>query len=219
MKTRYEEMRPAELAEARERASLVYVPIGSTEYHGWHLPVGFDAMHAHALCLRASEQTGGVVLPTTYWGTQGHEGYAGSLLLAKETIATLMRDVLGRLTEQQYRLIVICTGHYPSVQGKLLAQVAAEHAKGHPEARVLVLDPFNLHPTDQHAEHAGKIETSVMLHLRPDLVEMDQLKHPEALRAISGDCVEATVEYGKERFESVLVEMVREVKMVLGEVG
>ncbi len=216
--TRYEEMRPAELAEAREKASLVYVPIGSTEYHGWHLPVGFDAMHAYELCLRAAEQTGGVVLPATHWGTQGHEGYAGSLLLAKETIANLMRDVLERLADQQYRPIVICTGHYPRVQGELLKEVAAKHTGSYPDTRVLVLDPFNLHPTDQHAEHAGKIETSVMLYLRPDLVDMDQLRHPDALKAISEDCVKATREYGQERFESVLVEMVGVVRTALGEV-
>lgn len=215
MKTRYEEMRPAELAEAREQASLVYVPIGSTEYHGWHLPVGFDAMHAYELCLRSAEQTGGVVLPATYWGTQGHERYAGSLLLRRETIAALMGDVLERLTEQQYRLVVICTGHYPRVQGELLEQVAEEHTSGHPDIRVLALDPFSLHPTDQHAEHAGKIETSVMLYLRPDLVDMDQLRHPEALKAISDDCVEATPEYGQERFESVLMEMVRTVRAAI----
>ena len=219
VKTKYEEMRPAELAEAREKASLVYVPIGSTEYHGWHLPVGFDAMHAYELCQRAAERTGGVVLPATYWGTQGHEGYAGSLLLQEETIATLVTDVLEQLTEQQYRLIVICTGHYPRVQGELLKEVSEAHTSRHPKTRVLVLDPFNLHPTDQHAEHAGKIETSAMLYLRPDLVDMDQLKHPDALRAISEDCVDATAEYGKERFESVLAEMVRTVKMALGEVG
>jgi len=204
-------MRPAELAEARAQASLVYVPIGSTEYHGFHLPVGFDSMHAHELCLRAAEQTGGVVVPATFWGTQGHEGYPGSLLLKRETIAALMRDILERLTEQEYKLIVICTGHYPSVQGELLAGVAAEHQTSHPETRVLVLDPFNLHPTDKHSEHAGRIETSVMLYLRPELVALEQLEQPDALNAISKDCVEASMEYGRERFEAVLAEMVRTV--------
>ena len=53
-KLRYEEMCPDELAAAREEAPLVYVPIGSIEYHGFHLPVGFDTMHAAALCLAAA---------------------------------------------------------------------------------------------------------------------------------------------------------------------
>jgi creatinine amidohydrolase/Fe(II)-dependent formamide hydrolase-like protein len=74
--------------------------------------------------------------------------------------------------------------------------------------RVLVLDPFNLHPTDQHAEHAGQIETSAMLHLRPDLVDMDALADPAALEAISADCVDATAESGRQRSEEVLAELV-----------
>ncbi len=99
-KVRYEEMRVGELAAAQAEASLVYVPIGSLEYHGWHLPTGFDAMHAHALCLRAAEQTGGVVLPATFWGTEGHVAFAGSLLLRPDTLAALVRDALMRLTER-----------------------------------------------------------------------------------------------------------------------
>jgi len=80
---------------------------------------------------------------------------------------------------------------------------------------VLVLDPFNLHPTDPHSEHAGRIETSVMLYLRPELVQMERLQEPGALKNITGDCVDATVEYGKERFESVLAALVRTVREAL----
>jgi len=212
---RYEELRPAELAAAREAASLVYFPIGSTEYHGLHLPFGFDAMHAHALCLAAAEQTGGVVLPPTYWGFRGHEGFPGSLLLREETIAALARDVLEQLTAQGFGLIVVLTGHWPAVQGALLERVAGEHTAAYPDSRVLVLDPFNLHPTDRHPEHAGCIETSAMLHLRPDLVDMAALQEPGALKAITADCVDATAEQGRERFEVVLGELVRAVREAL----
>ena len=213
---RYEEMCPDELAAAREEAPLVYVPIGSIEYHGFHLPVVFDTMHAYALCLAAAEQTGGAVLPPTFWGTRGHEGYPGSLLLSEETIAALMRDVFARLTEHDYRLIVVLTGHYPNLQGVLIKRVADAHMAAHPEVRIMVLDPFNLPPTDPRSEHAGIIETSAMLHLRPDLVDMEQLKRPGALEAISEDCVDATVAYGRERFETVQKELVNTVNDALG---
>ena len=214
---RYEELRPDQLDAAREEASLAYVPIGSLEYHGWHLPVGFDAMHAHALCLLAAEQTGGVVLPPTFWGTRGHEGFRGSLLLREETIAALAHDILDQLARQGYRLIVLFTGHWPEVQGGLLSRVAEEFMRGRPEVRVLVLDPFNLHPTDRPVEHAGRVETSVMLHLRPDLVDMAALADPEALKAISADCVDATAEFGRERTEDVLAAFVVTVQSALSD--
>jgi creatinine amidohydrolase len=187
---------------------LVYVPIGSTEFHGPHLPVGFDTLHAQAVCLAAAAQTGGVVLPPTFWGTRGHEGFPGSLLLQEDTIAALARDILDQLTQQGYRLIVLFTGHWPEVQGGLLQRVAEAHmAQG--GARTLVLDPLTIHPTEARVEHAGKIETSVMLHLRPDLVHMERLSAPDALKAITADCVEATAEYGKAWFEAVVEETVR----------
>ena len=210
-KHRYEEMTPWELSEAREKASLVYVPIGSTEFHGQHLPVGFDAMHAHAVCLSAAEQTGGVVLPPTFWGTRGHEGFPGSLLLQEATIAALAADILDRLAAQGYELVVLFTGHWPEVQGGLLKRVAESRTTRDPGVRVMVLDPLTIHPTEARTEHAGRIETSIMLHLRPELVHMERLNAPDALHAITPDCVEASAEYGKAWFEAVVAETVRRV--------
>ena len=218
-KIKYEEMRPDEIAAARANASVAYVPIGSTEYHGFHLPVGLDTLHSYALCLAAAEQTGGVVLPPTFWGTRGHEQYPGSLLLHEDTIACLMRDVFLRLAEQGWELVVAFTGHYPKVQGELIRRVAQEHMGEHPGSRVLVLDPFSLHPTDPRGEHAGCIETSAMLHLRPDLVAMEQLQKPGALKAITPDCVDGNAEAGKERFGTIVAELVRAVREALADLA
>ncbi len=218
-KVRYEELRVEELFAARAEAPLAYFPIGSLEYHGFHLPFGFDAMHAHTLCIEAAQRTGGVVLPATWWGTEGHVGWEGSLLLSNGTIAGLVADVFGQLDGQGFKLIVACTGHYPDVQGTLIQGLAHAYTKAHPDVRILVVDPFNLHPTDPHGEHAGLVETSTMLHLRPELVDMAQLETEGALKGISEDCVDATVEYGAERFEVVLDELVRVVNAELEEVG
>ncbi len=56
-----------------------------------------------------------------------------------------------------------------------------------------------------------------MLYLQPELTDMAQLQHPEALHAISPDCMEATAEYGEEWFRTVLGEMVRTVKEAIVE--
>ena len=214
-KIQYETMRPGELADARRAAPLVYVAIGSLEYHGLHLPVGFDTIHAYHVCMLAAAKTGGVVLPPTYWGTTGHDGYPGSLLLSRSTITALVRDILAVLTAQEYRLIVLCTGHYPEVQGGLLTEVAGEHMAAHPEVTVLSLDPFTLHREDTHADHAGKIETSVMLALDPAAVDMSLLQSPGGMDAITPDCVDGVPEYGEARLEIVIKEMVRTVTEAL----
>ncbi len=208
---KYEELRPHELEAVIREAPLVYFPVGSMEYHGLHLPFGFDTMHAYELCLHAAQQTGGVVLPPTYWGTEGHVDWPGSVLVSNGTFAGIVSDVLARLDRLGFRLIVICTGHYPDVQGALIAAVINAYTATHREPTIILLDPFNTHPTDPRGEHAGIVETSAMLHLRPDLVDMDKLEQPGALDGISKDCVDATVEYGQRRFSEVLNEIVKTV--------
>lgn len=172
-------------------------------------------MHAHAYCLRAAEHTGGVVLPPTYWGFRGHEGFPGSLLVTETTVASLAADVFRLLTDQGFRVIVAFTGHWPAVQGARLREIADAHTARRPECRILVPDLFALHPTDHQPEHAGRLETSAMLYLRPDLVEMQRLQEPGALQNITADCVEGSAEAGREHFEVCLAELVRMVREAL----
>jgi len=212
---RYEELRAPQLIEEMERVPLVYLPIGSLEYHGWHLQVGFDAMHAHELCLAAAEKTGGVVLPPTFWGTRGHEGFAGSLLLPESTIAWLVNDIINELISRGYRLIVLLTGHYPEAQGAVLQRVAQEARGVHPDVAFVVPDIFEGHPVYPGIEHAGRKETSVGLARWPELVDMDQLANPEALQAISQDAPEASAEFGREFFDTLVEHLVKMVETEL----
>jgi len=218
-KIRYEEMLTEDIVAAREELSLVYVPIGSLEYHGFHLPVGYDAINAHELCLRVAALTGGAVLPPTFWGTRGHVGFEGSVLLEEETIATLVRDILGKLAALGYRLVVLFTGHHPDVQGVLLKRVADEFMTANQETRVMVLDPFYVYPNELGIEHAGKQETSMMLYLRPELVKMENLSLPGALHRISEDCVEADAQFGKRLVDVVVGAVVERVEATLTELG
>ena len=68
-------MRPAQLEKAISEFPVVYVPFGLIEWHGRHLPLGNDALKAHAILVKAAEQCGGVVYPPVYF----HEGFPRSL--------------------------------------------------------------------------------------------------------------------------------------------
>jgi len=212
-RVRYEEMTVLEVQAALDERPLVYLPIGSLEYHGCHLPLGLDAIHAHRFCLAAAERTAGVVLPPTFWGTRGHENYEGSVLLEEENIASLLRNVLRRLGALGYHLIVLSTGHYPAVQGKLIKQVADEYMRAPNAARALVLDPFACQPMAPDVDHGGRVETSIMLYLRPDLVDMARLRtHPNPFRGVGPNCVEGASEEGRKRFEGALDAFVAKVE-------
>jgi creatinine amidohydrolase len=223
MENRYERMRVDELRAAKEACPLAYLPVGSLEYHGLHLPVGFDALHAHQCCLEASRRTGGVVLPPLFWGTQGHEGFPGSLLIREETLVRLTREILVLLEGQGYRLIVICTGHHPVVQGAVLARAAAEHMArtGETAARpepslVVVVSPFDY--GDRAVDHAGAIETSLGLALVPDLVRMEaQQVGAEAFLAVGANWPEASADGGRGRFETAVEGIVVQVTSALAQ--
>jgi len=221
MENRYERMRPDELKAAREACPLAYLPVGSLEYHGLHLPTGLDTLHALECCLEASRRTGGVVLPPLFWGTRGHEGFPGSLLISEEALVRLVREILGQLERQGYRLIVICTGHYPFVQGTLLGRAAAEHMArpGEYETRpesslVLVVSPFDY--GDCALDHGGAIETSIGLTLFPDLVRMEAGEDTaEAFRGVGANWPEASADAGRVRFEAAVEGLVTRVTSAL----
>src|SRR5438309_10781092 len=66
----YELMRPPEIAQARARLPLAFIPIGPLEWHGPHLPMGMDGLHAHTEAMEVARRVGGVVLPTYYLGSE-----------------------------------------------------------------------------------------------------------------------------------------------------
>ena len=216
-RVRFEEMTAEEIAAARAERSLVYVPIGSLEFHGCHLPVGLDTMHAHAFCLAVAEKTAGVVLPPTYWGTQGHEGWEGSMLLEEDVVAALMRNVIEVLAKLGYEWIIVVTGHHPDVQGVLLREMAEEWMAAGGKAKVRVMDPFAFQPVEPVLDHGGLVETSLMLHLRGDLVDLARLRTKEdAFKGVAVSCVDGTAEEGKVRFEGSVALLAAKVEEELG---
>lgn len=64
-------MLPHQVEAAIAARSVVYLPLGSIEYHSHHLPLGLDGLTAHGICTRAAAASGGVVLPTLWFGTGG----------------------------------------------------------------------------------------------------------------------------------------------------
>lgn len=218
MKThKYEEVSAHVLMERLQETSLVYFPVGSMEFHGPHLPLGLDSMHAHQFCLAAAEITGGLVLPPTYWGANGHEGYPGSLLVKERTFRAIVRDVFDLLADNGVKLIVATTGHWPARQGKTLERMAKDAMKKRPETTILALHPFRSTPGADTIKHAGKLETSLMLALRPELVHMEKLDEvDDPLNGIGIDTAEGTKEIGEAYLAESLASYTAEVMQALG---
>ena len=90
MEVRFHLLRPEQIYERRREFPVVYIPLGTLEWHGLHNPMGADGLQAEALAVRCSTIGGGLVFPTVYYG----ESRVGSLL---ETAPDLKAGVAERM--------------------------------------------------------------------------------------------------------------------------
>ena len=82
----FELLHPDELAQVIAETPVAYVPCGSLEWHGRHLPLGCDAMRGQKECVEAAKRTGGVVLPAHYIAAPGYCAYGGSIVFTPATV-------------------------------------------------------------------------------------------------------------------------------------
>ena len=164
------------------RASpYVYLPLGTFEHHGWHLPVCFDGIKAHAICLRAAEQTGGVVMPAFFYGTGGgHADFKWTIILPENLIRPILSATLDQLARFGFKVVALLTGHYPQEQVDLVHELAAQAGQRFPGVRFIGLSEPEITtplPGDGFAgDHAAKYETSLAMGLAPEWVRLDYLQ-------------------------------------------
>jgi creatinine amidohydrolase len=173
-------MSPDELEQVLAESPVAFVPLGTYEHHGWHLPIGLDGIKSHALCERVAQQTGGVVLPTFYYGTGGgHVGFKWTLIMPEAQITPLISATLDHLAHQGFKVIVLLTGHYPHEQVDMVRRLAREAQQRHPHVRFIGLcepDVTTPHGGDTFpGDHAAKYETSIAWALHPEWVRLDRL--------------------------------------------
>ena len=183
MQRRYEQLTSRELAALAARpGSTVVWPMGSIEQHGPHLPLVTDALFADrvldAVLAGLPEQAPMVRLPLQWLGfSPEHRGFAGTLTLPAELLISQIVAVGRQLADVGFERLVFFNGHGGQIA---LLQVAACQLRDHCPA-LAVLPCFLWSGPEGVAEqipepersqglHAGLAETSLMLHLAPELV-------------------------------------------------
>lgn len=167
---------PHQLSAALDARSLVYLPLGSIEWHSHHLPVGLDGLTAHGLCARAAAHTGGIVLPTLYYGTGGgHTAYPWTVMIEDTAILkTLVNRSLTKLAEFGVRTAVIFTGHFADEQLAMIAEIADAWPAESP-LTVTALSINGNAAAGIAPDHAGMFESSLLQAMSPELVQLDRL--------------------------------------------
>lgn len=178
---RYQEMLPHELEAILRDCPVVYWPLGTLEYHGPHLAIGNDALKAEGICERACARSGGVLAPAFYWGIGGgHKEYPASILVDDRVLPPLLDEALDGFHRVGFRVVVMLTGHYPAEQVQAVKGAAERARQRHADLRIWALPEYEAYPDEYRGDHAAKWETSFLMHLRPDLVDMGRLAGADA---------------------------------------
>lgn len=172
---RIELLTPSEIAAALAVRSIVYLPLGTYEWHGAHLPIGLDALTAHGICCAAAERDGGLVCPPLYYGTGGgHGAYPWTIMVDADQLLPLLRITLDRLGNFGVRTIVLMSGHFAGEQIDMIQSLAATGSVEGAGARVKAL-AVNMAQLQLAPDHAALFETTLLGALWPDRVRLDQL--------------------------------------------
>lgn len=174
--SRYQELRPDQLAEMIQTHPIVFWPLGLLEHHGWHLPVGLDGIKAERTCIRIAERTGGVLLPTMWWGAGGgHGDFMWTCYQPEAAAEAILVRTIERLLAFGFRAIVLLAGHYP--WRTILDRHLPAFQEQHPDVLFLwgtemdIVEGLRL-PGD----HAAREESSYGLALLPEFVDLDALR-------------------------------------------
>ncbi len=178
-----EELTWPEIAELlAARGDLCLLPVGATEQHGRHLPVGTDTIIAQAVCGAASARTGVPLLPTVaVSSSQAHTSkWPGTLALPPRLLVAAVVEIGRSVRASGFGRLLLVNAH---VGNAAPLKVAVDELRHLGELLVGLVNWYDLTPeiadfvTDDAADwHAHRAETALMLHLRPELVRTEEIR-------------------------------------------
>jgi creatinine amidohydrolase/Fe(II)-dependent formamide hydrolase-like protein len=175
-----QEMTWTDVKEYLETNDMVIIPLGSTEQHGPHMPLGTDYYEAVGTSKMISGRTGVVVAPVLWVGySVYHSGFPGTLSLKPETMEQVLFESVEMLMKYGFRRFMFFNYH----GGNNIVQQRVIHRINH-TTEAIATSIGHGSPIQQSEEgeffdwHAGKSETSIMLYLKPELVRMERAEKP-----------------------------------------
>jgi creatinine amidohydrolase len=197
-----QEMSWTEVAEYLKTSDMVIIPLGSTEQHGPHMPLGTDFYEAVGMSKKISAKTGVLVAPVLLSGySVYHSGFAGSLSLKPETMEEVLFETAEMLMKYGFRRFMFFNYH----GGNHIAESKVIHRINHTtEAFAVAIGAgasFQTYSDDikgVYDTHAGIYETSIMLYLKPELVRMERAEKPKFKPSPK---IEEIIEMGRENPE------------------
>jgi creatinine amidohydrolase len=155
-----------------KRREDVLLPFGSVEEHGYHLPLSTDGDVARAIAEALSARTGIAVAPVVWYGVSNTtRAYTGTTMAAFNSFKAYVGDILQSLKDSGFSKVYLLSGHLSSSQIGAIKE-ASRGVKG---LKAYFLDMTRLDFSDildTEPFHACEAETSLMLYLHPEKVDM-----------------------------------------------
>jgi len=249
-KVLYAELTPHEFREKIKECPIAYLPLGTLEWHGEHLPLGSDGIQSQGFFVRLAEKIGGIVLPTLFMGPDyyekigdndylyGMDNWTGEKIVDKkirepaqldgsaywmpdESFMNLIDCIFQQLKRAGFK-VVVAHGHGPST-----AFVAKHEKDWFDKYGLMVINCWGSEYDGEgmgiQVDHAGMNETSLVMAIRPELVQMNRLSkssEPENIpEAVSGkdprfhasrEKGEKIIEINLERMANILYKNLRD---------
>ena len=159
------------------------LPVGAIEQHGPHLPLSVDWYQGEVVARRVAERLDAYLLPGMPFGcSQAHAGFRGTIFLSPETLGAVVKDVAESLLDQGFRRIAVLNFHGGNL---ILKLVARELNLAQTQGKVVLVSPGQdasaglneVLDAYQDEQHAGELETSIMMHAAPDQVGPSRIDH------------------------------------------
>lgn len=206
--------------ELEGKIERAIIPIGSIEQHGPHLPLITDSLLVERISKKVAEITDSILIPTLCFGiSEEHMNFKGTLTLTPGSFKRMVLDICTSLRRHGFKKQHII--NYHGSNKKYLIELIPEIKKQKIEVflhRVLGrIGKF---------DHAGEVETSLMLYLCPERVRMDKIKEFEyaipkgenwctidySKSGVIGDAINASEDKGEEYFKRIVDEIVEEIQ-------
>jgi creatinine amidohydrolase len=194
METAWQHLSAAQLNERAAQGAVVVLPVASTEQHGPHMATGVDCVLVGEVCRRAAAKLVGmgmavVVAPVVWAGlARHHMAFGGSFTLRLSTYQALLTDLGRSIKQAGFRRLVIVNGHGGNMTALNAMSAELTHDVG---IDIRITTYFQLAEAaiapileDQPGVlHACEAETSMMLAVRPELVDAGRLAEAHGPRA------------------------------------
>lgn len=232
----YDELTIESFETDQKAEPVCILPVGATEEHGRHLPLGSDSIQAVHTARALAERVGGLVLPLLPYGVSTSlRDFPGTLSISFEALRLIVKDILRELVRNGVKKIVVLSSH--GAQAHMAAiRTACEEVVEQSDAKIIALCDYEIAyrlrgtgsiPTDDG--HGGVVETSRMLVFAPALVGNARPAGRDATppflitrhkkrympEGIIGDSTKAGTDMGRQINSYVIEELVKAVKAVM----